>query len=183
MPYTGNLGDTAGALESFQKAQVLLEREAKRHQGDSAIQDSLFSAYSGLSVLYGRQKNSAALDFAQRAATIAEAALKRDPTNKPNRFRLSKAYVTLGMAASTVAHKTVSVSALQQALIYYREAIAVQEAGGPVNKVELKLLGPKYFYAGYALRDLGNFTGDLSYYREALAISLKGEGLYRATLA
>src|SRR5205085_11870959 len=58
MPYIGNLGDTAGALESFQKAQVLLEREAKRHPGDSTIQDSLFSAYSGLSVLYGRQKNS-----------------------------------------------------------------------------------------------------------------------------
>jgi eukaryotic-like serine/threonine-protein kinase len=183
MPYTGNLGDTAGALRSFHEAQVLLEREAKRHPADNAVQDSLFNTYSGLSVVYGRQNNSAALDFAQRAATIAEAGRKREPLNEPYRFRLSKAYVTLGMASAMVAKKTKSVSALQQALSYYRRAISIQEEGGPPDKAELKLLGPKYFYAGYALRDLGSLTGDVSYYREALVLSLKGEKLYRATFA
>jgi tetratricopeptide (TPR) repeat protein len=39
-------------------------------------------------------------------------------------------------------------------------------------------LAPKYFYVGYALRDLGDRTGDLRYFNEALQVSLKGYALY-----
>lgn len=48
VPYAPNLGNTAGALESYRKASVLLEREASRHPDDAAINERLSQVYVNL---------------------------------------------------------------------------------------------------------------------------------------
>jgi tetratricopeptide (TPR) repeat protein len=40
-----------------------------------------------------------------------------------------------------------------------------------------------HFYVGYALRDLGDTTGDISYYRQALEEALKGDAINRLRVA
>jgi len=72
-PYSPNLGDTEGALRSYQKAQTLVERALVRHPDDSASQERLLQAYMNVSRIMERQRNFPAdIDILQRAIVVAE---------------------------------------------------------------------------------------------------------------
>lgn len=183
-PYTANLGETAGAIQSYRKALALLEREAARHPNDVAVEKALALAYSSLAQVLVRQKEPSATDFVRRSIASAEALSARFPRDPGYRLDISRAYVVLGQALKVEADRTRSLAAYQQALAAHRKSVAIHEATGPRDDASwLNRLAPKYFYVGYALRDLGERTGDVSYYRQALDVSRKGSALYQRLAA
>jgi tetratricopeptide (TPR) repeat protein/predicted Ser/Thr protein kinase len=176
MPYAANLGDTAGALESYGKAQALLERQWARYPKDTALENDLRQASMSLSEILGRQgKADAAIANARRAIALAERLRGLDPRNPVYRENLAHAYTSLGHAQLAGARQTASIEAFQAVLESNRKALAVQEAAGPdAGVLGLGRLSSCYFNVGYSLRILGDRTDDVSYYHQALESSLKG---------
>jgi non-specific serine/threonine protein kinase/serine/threonine-protein kinase len=184
-PYAANLGDTAGALESYRTARALLEREAALHPGDTVIQERLRQVYMNLGRVMARESDTtAAIEVLDRAIATAEALHRRRPQNPAYIESLARAYAYLAEAQSAAAEKTKSEVALQEVLATSRKALEIQEAAGPQAGESWQIsLSSKYFHIGYALYALGDRTGDVSYYRHALENQLKGDAINRALAA
>ena len=184
-PYTPNLGDTAGALESYQKGLALLERESARHPGDLAIQEELVQANMDVGVIFMRQKRAdASIAAANRAIALAQALTERDPRNPVFTEKLSNAYLRLGQAQDVAAEQRGSIAEKWQVLATYKKAVGILEAAGPhAEPFWQARLATLYFYIGYPLRVLGDRTGDVRYYKESLDSSLKGDAINRQLLA
>ncbi len=180
-PYTANLGDTTGALESLRKAQALLEQEAVRHPNDPAVQNALTQVYGDAGTIQVRQKDPGAVETMRKYVQGAEALRAGYPGDPKYVLNLSRAYLDIGLALKVKADQSGAREDYQQVLDNYQKAVAIQEASGPsADQFWQSKLAPKYFYVGYALRDLGDSTGDITYYRRALEVSLKGFAIHQA---
>jgi non-specific serine/threonine protein kinase/serine/threonine-protein kinase len=178
-PYAANLGDSAGALESLRKAQALMEAEAVRYPNDPAVQRTLTIIYGAAGTIMVRQQDPGAVDLMHKYVQAAEALRAKFPTDPANVLNLSRAYLDLGLALAVKANQSKSVEDFQQVLDNYQKSVEIQEALGPSPDPDNQTkLAPKYFYVGYALRDLGDRTGDVTYYQRALEVSLKGFAIY-----
>lgn len=184
-PYVANLGDTAGALQNYKKAQALLEPEFARHPNDAAVRDQLSQFYMSVSVLLTRQKKAAgATAAAQQAIALEEPSHQRDPRDAASSERLSRAYLRLGQAQYVAASQAGSLMGFQQVLATYRKSLAILEAAGPHDDRPWQTsVSTRHFYVGYALLELGDLTGDVSYYRQALDSELKGDAINRKLAA
>lgn len=184
-PYVANLGDTAGALESYRKGLALLEREAARRPNDAALQEQLAQAYMNVSFILMRQKNAeGSMAAARQAIAATEALSERYPQNTAYREKLSTAYRRLGQGQHVAAAQSGSVAGFQQVLASYRKSLAILEAAGPhIEESWQARLSSAYFYIGYALLELGDRTGEASYYRQALDSQLKGGAINRMLAA
>ena len=154
---SANLGDTTGALESYSKAQALLERQWARYPNDEALENDLRQASMSLSEIPGRQgKADAAIANARRAIALAERLSGLDPRNPVYRENLAHAYTSLGHAQLAGARQTSSFEAFQAVLESNRKALAVQEAAGPdAGVLGLGRLSSCYFKRWLFLKDLG----------------------------
>jgi non-specific serine/threonine protein kinase/serine/threonine-protein kinase len=184
-PYTPNLGDTAGALEAYRKALGLLDRESVRNPKDASILDQLAEAYMNVSVIFMRQQDGeAAGSAAQHAIATAQILNQRFPQDAVYTEKLSHAYMRLGQAQHVVAQKNRSVDGLKLVVETYKKAHAVLESAGPhLEEFWQQRLATTYFYIEYPLRDLGDLTGERSYYRQGLESALKGNAVDRQLLA
>ena len=185
-PYIANLGDIAGALANYRKGQALLEKAFSSHPGDRALRNTLAHAYMNVSVILMRQKRGdEAIASAQRAIELMEPLSRQDPTNAAYNENLSHAYMRLGQAQNVLANQKDSTPLFWTVLATYRKALAIQLESG-VDKTQnpwKRRLSSNYFYVGYALRSLGDRTGDVSLYHEALESSLKGDEINRQLAA
>ena len=184
-PYTANLGDTVGALESYQKALALLERESSRHPGDVAVQEELTEAYMNVGVILMRQNQTdGSMRAAKQAVAIAQQLSDRYPHNVVYREKLAHAYMRLGQAEDVAAQQTSATADKQRVLATYRKALEVLQADGPHGEVFWQIrLATLYFYVGYPLRDLAARSGDAQYYKEAFESAVKGDAIYRRLAA
>jgi non-specific serine/threonine protein kinase/serine/threonine-protein kinase len=184
-PYLANLGDTAGALASYRKALALLEPEASRRPADVALQDQLAQAYINVSAILMRQKNpEGTIEAARKAIAIAGALRTREPGNANYIARLSHAYMRLGQGQAQAGMRSGLMRDFQEALASYRKSLAtLEDAGSRADDSWPRRLSSMHFYVGYALRDLGDTTGDISYYRQALEEALKGDAINRLRVA
>ena len=180
-PYVANLGNTAGALESYRKAVALLEREAARRPNDDAIQEALRAAYSNISSVLLRQRDHAASsDAARKAIAIAESVSKRNPQSVVYGEHLADAYRRLGMAQSVAAQQGGSLEDLKQVLATFQRALAILNAAGPSSERTWRAgLRTTYSYISYAYQALGDRTGDVNYYRQALDAALNANAMSR----
>jgi len=180
-PYTANLGDTVGALESYQKAVALLERDVSQHPDDAAVQEELAEAYMNVGVILMRQNQTdGSMAAAKQAIAIAQRLSDRYPHNVVYREQLAHAYMRLGQAEDVASQPTGEVAAKQRVLATYRRALDVLQADGPHGEESWQIrLATLYFYVGYPLRDLGARTGDVQYYQEAFASAVKGDAINR----
>jgi non-specific serine/threonine protein kinase/serine/threonine-protein kinase len=181
-PYAANLGDTSGALESFRKAAALLEREAAQDASSPGVQEQLAQAHATLgAVLVRMGKAEEAVSVLKQAAAEAEALYHRNH-DFSHAQKLSLAYSYLAQAQGAAALKG-SVPASEE-LATSRKALEILEAAGPRPEESWQVsLASRHFRVGYALRALGDSTGEISYYRQALDIQLKGDAVLRALAA
>ena len=180
-PYTPNLGDSAGALENYRKAQILLARESARHPSDAGIQDQLTQAYMDVALILARQGNAeGAIAAARKAIATAEILTARYPGNAAYSEMLAHAYMRLGQAQHIAGRQSGSLDEFRQVLASYRKSLAILEAAGPnAGSLLQERISAVYFHIGYALRELGDRTGDVAYYQQALDYSIKGEAINR----
>jgi tetratricopeptide (TPR) repeat protein len=183
-PYSANLGDTAGALESFQKGAVLLEGEAARHPNAAGVREALMHAQMRVGNVLTRQgKADEAISVLTRATEEAEALYNRSHDFSAAQ-QLSQAYVYLAQAQQVAGEQKGSVAVLQEALSTSRKSLQVLEAVGQRGEESWQVsLASAQFRVAYALKALGNRSGDVSYHRQALDIQLQGHAVMRALAA
>ena len=149
-PFTPNIGDTAGALESYRKAVALYESITGPAAGDEALRRELAYAYMRLSdVLTAAGDTAGSLSFAQKSLGI-EKAISSDATDTPAARRaLAASYTRVGdMLAAT--------GDVTAALEHRRTALAIMESvivAAPEDLANIRQLGVAY-------QKLGNTLGN-----------------------
>jgi len=184
-PYTPNLGDTTGALDSYQKGLALLEREVTRHPDDDAVQKGLSQASMNVAVIFMRQgKADASEAAANRAISAAKALTDQHPRDAVYSEMLAHAYIRLGQAQDVAARQTGSMARMQQVLATYRTALSVLESAGVHDELFWQArLSTVYAYISYPLLEMGERTGDIAYFKEALDSQLKRDAINRRLAA
>jgi tetratricopeptide (TPR) repeat protein len=183
-PYIANLGDTTGALLSFRKGVTLLERESARYPNAAGVQEQLLQAHTNLGRVLARQgKLDEAISVLRKATAEAEALYTRYH-DFSHAQQLSLAYAYLAEAQTLACGQKGVLTAFQEVLATSRKSLGILEAAGPRSEESWQVsLASRHFRVGYALRALGGRTGDVSYYRQALDIELKGDAVMRALAA
>jgi len=180
-PYRPNLGDTEGALTSYRKAQTLMERTVALRPGDAISQESLLQSYMNVSRILERQnKVPEGIEVLQRGIRLAEALHARDPKKITYIEDLARVTQYLGQAQYHMADQSRSAAGFQHTLETYQKALEIHQSAGPQSSESWQRgLSIRYQYIGYALRALGDCTGDVSYYRRALEAVLKRDEICR----
>ncbi|HEX8251025.1 MAG TPA: serine/threonine-protein kinase [Pyrinomonadaceae bacterium] len=95
--YDANLGDTAGAVESYRKAVALLENAAAQKTDDLNIENELATSYQKISSLIGRAGNQReSFEFAEKAVALGERLAVANPQDNEQRLKLAGFYLYLG---------------------------------------------------------------------------------------
>lgn len=180
--YNANLGDTAGAIESYRKAVELLEFAAQK-SGDVKISNELMNAYQKFSLLLSRSGQAESAEFSEKAIAIGETLLAADPENSEQILNLSGAYLSQGdiLAGEYQPEKTIEI---------YKKALKLAEnvyLTEPENQLALRRfiglnqrLGFQYFLLASGADETGEAGQaadfhkiSLPYYRQSLTAAEK----------
>jgi non-specific serine/threonine protein kinase/serine/threonine-protein kinase len=149
-PFNPNIGDTAGALESYRRAVALYESLTREGARDEAVLRELALGYMRLSdVLTAAGDTAASLSFARKSLDI-EKTLSNEANAKPEARRaLAASYTRVGdMLAAT--------GQVTAALEHRRTALAIVESvftTAPGDVANIRQLGVAY-------QKLGNTLGN-----------------------
>ena len=168
-PFTVNLGDSPGAMVSYRKAEALAV------QGDPRDWDTLWIlirarlGIASLQVRAGEYPQAAAtlrgaLDPAHRLWKDGPPAL-RDGASPASLY--VRANLQLGHALLRAANADRSVPGLRQALAQFEHTVAIAEEVQARDPGLADMAGRYSQYVGFTLEDLGNASGDPSYYPRA----------------
>jgi tetratricopeptide (TPR) repeat protein len=183
-PYAGNLGDTTGAIESYRKGAALLDKEVARDLNARDLQEQLLLAHTNIGRVSIRQGNAKEAISALTQATAEAEALYARYHDFSHAQQLSLAYMDLAQAQGLAGGPKGPLPAFQEGLVTSRKSLEVLEAAGPSSEESWQVsLASRHCRVGYALVALGDRTGDISYYRQALDIQLKGDAIMRALAA
>ena len=173
-PYTANLGDTAGALETFRKGQALLEKEAARRPNDLAVKNLLCQVHLRIARVMGRQGNVADETAVLRQAVAEAEALNEIRRDLDSMVLLSRAYSHSAEAQQLAAAAAGSREGFEEAVRTSLKSLEILEKDGPRGEEAWQdAVATRDERVAYALLALGDNTGDASYYRRALDYLLR----------
>jgi eukaryotic-like serine/threonine-protein kinase len=168
-PFTVSLGDTAGALASYRKAEAMAVQAAPTDWEMLAV---LVQARVVTAVIetragqYGQATSllNSALDPARRL--WQEAPPDFQVNGKPAAALYAETNLRLGY---TMLNASDRVPEFQAALAQFRRTIAVAEEIQKAHPGMDDVAGTASQYAGFALEGLGRRTGDHSYFEQSVA--------------
>jgi eukaryotic-like serine/threonine-protein kinase len=167
-PYFANLGDTAGAIQSYRKALRILLDLAGDHPSAYADQAALVAAYMKLGLALDVNDNpSEAMDAYRKAYPIAKA-WASDRKDDP------QAQETLAGVCFSIASTLADQGDMAGSLEYYRQSAAIREAisGGSKafrDQVQTRLAGTYGYMAGDLARQ-GDAASAIALQRKAHVI-------------
>ncbi len=95
--YQANIGDTAGAIESYKKAVNLLENIVENHPHDIGAKEILISAYDDYAFLHVRSGNPPATKvMVEKAIALFDEVIANEPTNSKRKIQQIELLVRLG---------------------------------------------------------------------------------------
>lgn len=175
-PYRPNLGDTAGALASYRKAQALLESLIATSPNNLEARRYLSLCYQSIGRVQLRVKgDNDPLRSERKAVEMSEALLALNPSSAQYRNLLADNYLHFGEALYQ-AERGATIADIYQAIEYFRKALAIHTslAEGEPNTVAYRYAeGVDYEYIGIAFNKIGDLTGDTENYRAALENHLR----------
>jgi eukaryotic-like serine/threonine-protein kinase len=136
--YVANLGDTAGAMQSYRKAETILEQLSAANSSDINVQLDLSRAYENIgNLLASSLKGTEAVTCQKKALAIRQTLLSGDPSSNDYNRLLSTSYLYLGdaMGLDIVDSETTLQNSLKR-LEVYRKSLAIREeiaATDPAN--------------------------------------------------
>jgi tetratricopeptide (TPR) repeat protein len=170
-PYTPNLGDTAGALVSYRKANAILAALVKAAPRDDDVQRDFSLASLKLAQLQMRRGAwDEALEIQRKGTAAVERLVGSGNSTAENRALLADSYLALGKALYQGGHSP-SVSAQREALVRFEKSLAIRQelaAADPSNREFKRKTAVGLSFMGYALWAIGDLTGDRSNYDIAL---------------
>ncbi len=187
--YNSNLGNTAGALRSYEKSIDLLEPLAKADATNADVQNALANGYKGLAAMFsstGALKD--ALRAFERAVAVQQQLIRSNPTNVAYRSALAELYNQAGdtKGGEGLANLGDSRGALER----YRASVALREeimAEAPKN-VEARVgLANSLMNLGYQASSMGDTAGAKLVFRsvqllEGVVAELPNDATRRAQL-
>lgn len=181
-PFTGNLGDTDGALASYRKALEIFKSLLAADPSNSAARRDLGQTHTYIGRVLGfRGDYGGNLENQLQAVAALEAVVSANPANLRYRFELARAYGRLGEARLLSARAVRSVEECRQALESYLRSISIHEElskAEPDNLEFRTARAASYNLINYALYSMGDWTGDHSYYQSALDYLAKHQGIH-----
>lgn len=119
--YAANIGNTAGARESYQKAVNLLELVIAKKTDDASAQENLIKAYDSIVFLMARtgESEDIKLDLLNKSAKLIEKMYKSEPVNSKRLFQEANLYIRFGDSVGELKNK----SSLLQKLEYHQKAL------------------------------------------------------------
>jgi tetratricopeptide (TPR) repeat protein/tRNA A-37 threonylcarbamoyl transferase component Bud32 len=161
-----NLGDFAGATESYDKALQIREALVAADPGDLRSQRELAISYQKLgNQLLDTSEAARGMAYLRKGLAVYERLAVQQPENAEIRKDLASAYNSLGLALES--------SGNAAALAYHKKALALREAlvaAEPGNQKLRRSLSITYINLGRALFLSGDFQGGLASNRKALAM-------------
>jgi tetratricopeptide (TPR) repeat protein len=185
-PTISNLGETNAALDSYNKARVMLASLATTHPIDTRVERQLALADERISAIYHRAHDRVHSEhYARLAIAIDEALVHADPANESDQEALATSLISLGDALAA-SNEEWSVARSRAARDSYARALAIYQmlaARGPMTPAVQRGLLIGYTRLGYAGAWTWAATHDVAELRTALARHLQSQRLRRALLA
>jgi eukaryotic-like serine/threonine-protein kinase len=166
-PYTANLGDTAGAQQSYQKALSI--RLALKSTGfsDPKFERGLADCYDRIgSILEFNKDLSKTLENYRRGLQIRESLIAANPASRPIRHDFARSLESMGDVLAKMGKTEEAQTYLTRALALRRKSVAENPADASSQRslaIALRRLGDLQY-------DIGNLDASLSAYREAQPI-------------
>lgn len=174
--YSANVGNTAGALESYQKSINLLEKVVSEKPNDFSAKDDLIKATDAIVSLMGRTNTKSAERFAllDKSAKLIEEILKFEPKNPKRLTQLATLYIRYGDSVGSLNHR----DSLLRKLEHHQKSLPIAEELfqlEPNNVESLKILarsnqriGTDYVWLGEN-SELNNFPEEAKlFFQKAL---------------
>ncbi len=166
-PYTGNLGDTNGAIESYRRALALREKLMANDPASAERRKWAAVSHQRLGNMLQAIKDTAgALENYRQALAIDESVLNEDPTNTFVQRDVGVDYQLLSLAL-------MDAGDLNQAREFQAKNIAVWEQmakADPKNAVAQSDLSLGYSRMVAVLAKSGDAPGALAHYQKSMAI-------------
>jgi eukaryotic-like serine/threonine-protein kinase len=166
-PYFANLGDTAGALESYRKALALRQALFAANPSNAQIRYQLATSHYDMSeMLLETGDTAGALVSIRQAVAIFEELLAQDPANTDVANRVGGSYTKIGNLLA----QTGDVAG---ALESHRKTVEIDEAllaADPMDAKRRRNLSVSLLNSGRLLAATGDMGGALESYRRALEI-------------
>jgi non-specific serine/threonine protein kinase/serine/threonine-protein kinase len=166
-PYSSNMGDSAAAMASYEKALAIRETLA-RGADDRNTQMDLWSSYFNVAQIYRETSNTrAALDFHAKAYTIVNRLVEGSPQD-PELLR------ALARSAVNRAHTFEQAGRIAESLASAREALALHErllTGNAQNNAARSELATDAGRVAIALLRLGEHAEALRFSERRIDIS------------
>ena len=168
-PYASNLGQTDGALASYQKALLILEPMSSSNQQDNELKRDLATVYERIGNIQLRKGNGKdALDKNNKAMDMRQALLATDPSNKNYRREVADSYLYIGDALQA---KCLDLECMRTALEDPRRALEIRQALAKEDPSDLEIrrdIAQAYGRISFRLSNFGQSTGDKKYFQQWL---------------
>ncbi len=170
--YAANIGDTAGAVESYRKAVALLESAVVTEGNNNELQFDLVKAYEALFQIYMRTSDPDKLPTLEKALKVQEKLVSADPGNTGYKLQKATLLMLSGDATGTIESK---LPRYEQALGLSKELLA----GFPDDKEAIRnnmrvnqRLGTTYTWLGDAAEKTGDKQKAAERYSQGLPFHL-----------
>ncbi len=158
----GSIGDTAGALKSYQKELAIREQITSLQPASLEDRRRLASAYIEVGMTVGNTGNDKArLEMFGKAFAMYQAVAETDPTNIKYRGDLARGYWHLADASES----------LDEKINNFRKSATIYQDLAVANPTEYRRSAAlAYKYLSTSLKKTGDLKGALDFARQALAI-------------
>ena len=171
-PYTGNLGDRPGALESYRKSLAIADILAHDSPKSLSAQHLMARSQKGIGeVLANSGEAAAAIDNFRKAISALETIVAAEPTDTKILLELADSYGSLGQALDSPS--ALSLGDRAGALENYQKSLAIYQrlAGAePGNPRVLSGLAIAETEIGDSREDSGALTEALDWFGKAFKI-------------
>ena len=169
-PLDSNLGDSAGALESYRKSIAIREAIVASSQSTAEDRRALAGVYALRGdVLWGRGDPEGALENHRKAQAIGEALLAENPDDTETARALWNGYRRLGYAQAQAGDLQAGVESFDKGRVIIERLVAAD----PTNAKAQRDMAVNYSAIGEAMVETGDVRGGIEYFQMALAIDQK----------
>ena len=167
-PYQPNLGNTPGALDSYQKALDIYKRQSEAEPSNADLKRSLAQSYENISAIYEVMGRAApAEENAQRGFELRQQISAAQPDNSIARRELALDYTVLANT-QMLSGKWTSVKENRRHAIEIFEQLA---AADPVDREAQRNVAIAYMKLGRTLALTGEFAPALAAQRKSSALN------------
>jgi eukaryotic-like serine/threonine-protein kinase len=165
--YSANLGDTAGAMKSYQKALAIREALARNNPKDRTAQSDLAASYNKVAdALYSTGDQAGALEKTRQVLTIRQALAAADPTSENARWDLGDIHRALGDALIDIPDWAAATEEYKAALAGFEELSAAH----PDSMRYRRMVAIAHDKIGYVDEHAGDVASARREYQQAVQI-------------